>query len=167
MRIGQKTPIFAKNPLPEYEQFSFSLMYTAAGLERSLDIVCKDQPEFDRWTQGLQYLVEAKGQVDMHNIERRLENRETVESEKLSVSFKGTQTIVNKREGICYSSRDLLCFRRLLFSFVLASLASTSHHHFTRYISAPHTRPQCSLYLVPVTCEHNCLSLFLCLDCDN
>ena len=99
MRLGQKTPIFAKNPLPEYEQFSFSLLYSAGGIERSLDIVCKDKPEFDRWTVGLQYLVDAKGDVDMGSIDRRLQNRERVEREKLSVSFKGTQTIVNKREG--------------------------------------------------------------------
>ncbi len=69
LRLGQNTPNFKRNPLPECEvgpvrmtsslpylvilslkARSFSLLYS----ERSLDIVCKDKREFEVWTTGLQ-----------------------------------------------------------------------------------------------------------------
>lgn len=50
IKVGQKTPNFKRNPLPQFETRSFSLIY---GGGRSLDIVCKDRKEFQTWTTGL------------------------------------------------------------------------------------------------------------------
>lgn len=36
--IGQKSSLFERNKIPEYENISFSLIY---GEDRSLDLVCK------------------------------------------------------------------------------------------------------------------------------
>ena len=49
IKLGQKTQNFKRNPLPQFESCSFSLIYG----ERSLDIVCKDKKEFLTWTTGL------------------------------------------------------------------------------------------------------------------
>ena len=49
IKLGQKTQNFKRNPLPEFESRSFSLIYGG----RSLDIVCKDRKEFQTWTTGL------------------------------------------------------------------------------------------------------------------
>ena len=50
IKLGQKTPNFKRNPLPQFESRSFSLIYSGG---RSLDIVCKDKREFQTWTTGL------------------------------------------------------------------------------------------------------------------
>ena len=50
IKLGQKTQNFKRNPLPQFESRSFSLIY---GGGRSLDIVCKDKKEFQTWTTGL------------------------------------------------------------------------------------------------------------------
>ena len=49
IKLGQKTQNFKRNPLPQFESRSFSLIYGG----RSLDIVCKDKKEFLTWTTGL------------------------------------------------------------------------------------------------------------------
>ena len=49
IKLGQKTQNFKRNPLPEFESRSFSVIYGS----RSLDIVCKDKKEFQTWTTGL------------------------------------------------------------------------------------------------------------------
>lgn len=49
IKLGQKTQNFKRNPLPQFESRSFSLIYGG----RSLDIVCKDRKEFQTWTTGL------------------------------------------------------------------------------------------------------------------
>jgi hypothetical protein len=50
IKLGQKTQNFKRNPLPQFESRSFSVLY---GGGRSLDIVCKDKKEFQTWTMGL------------------------------------------------------------------------------------------------------------------
>lgn len=50
--FGQKTVIFQRYKDPKVENISFSLLYK----DRSLDIVCKDEREFQIWTIGIQYL---------------------------------------------------------------------------------------------------------------
>lgn len=72
MKLGQTTPNFKRNPLPQCEvitrlhvfvshvfnillmiygaqALSFSLLYS----DRSLDIICKDKREFEMWTSGV------------------------------------------------------------------------------------------------------------------
>ena len=49
IKIGQNTPNFKRNPLPQFESRSFSVIYGG----RSLDVVCKDKREFQTWTTGL------------------------------------------------------------------------------------------------------------------
>jgi hypothetical protein len=59
---GQTTPVFRRDPLPEYEGLSFSLLYAEGGggsgsgglllsspKARSLDVVCRSQAEFETW----------------------------------------------------------------------------------------------------------------------
>ena len=100
IRLGQKTIVFQKNPLPEYEPFSFSLIYT----DRTLDIVCKDKLEFEIWVTGLKSLtVGAADQLKKEKLEatgsKGSLTRVQSEGDRLSISFKGSQTIVSKREG--------------------------------------------------------------------
>ena len=97
IRLGQKTLVFQKNPLPEYEPFSFSLIYD----DRTLDIVSKDKAEFNTWVVGLKSLT-MDGQEARPQAVPEL-TRTPTETEKLSISFKGSQTIVSKREGKRYS----------------------------------------------------------------
>mmetsp|Transcript_12114 Transcript_12114/g.48750 ORF Transcript_12114/g.48750 Transcript_12114/m.48750 type:complete len:602 (+) Transcript_12114:67-1872(+) len=98
LKIGQTTAVFAKNPLPEYAQFSFSLIYTAAGQVRTLDVVCKDKAEFDVWAIGLRHLITGNANLDAAKLERKLSKMDSLDRERLSITFRGTQTIVNKRE---------------------------------------------------------------------
>ena len=94
--------VFQRNPLPEYEQFSFSLIYD----DRTLDIICKDKLEFNTWITGLKTLtIDPQGsrpaaQVPPHMV------RAATENDRLSISFRGGQTIVSKREGTCSSPFD-------------------------------------------------------------
>ena len=79
MKLGQTTPNFKRNPLPQCEvmthfyllcwvfvmcvievvskfgpqALSFSLLYS----DRSLDIICKDKREFEIWTSGIKVHV--------------------------------------------------------------------------------------------------------------
>ena len=98
IRLGQKTMVFQKNPLPEYEAFSFSLIYD----DRTLDIVCKDKLEFSVWVTGLKSLTVDPQEIKLENASLTASGRMPIESESLSISFKGGQTIVSKREGIVW-----------------------------------------------------------------
>eukprot|EP01095_Lingulamoeba_sp_RSL-Kostka_P008375 TRINITY_DN2781_c1_g1_i1.p1 TRINITY_DN2781_c1_g1~~TRINITY_DN2781_c1_g1_i1.p1 ORF type:complete len:604 (+),score=224.26 TRINITY_DN2781_c1_g1_i1:84-1895(+) len=93
--IGQKTTVFSKNRLPQYENLSFSLVYG----DRTLDIVCKDKKEFETWEVGLTNLISNRNNINLDKIKptKRL-NRLASENDRLSVIFKGSQTIVRKRE---------------------------------------------------------------------
>lgn len=49
---GQTTEVFLRDPLPEYEALSFSVIYTEGKGDRklrSLDVICKNMPEFETW----------------------------------------------------------------------------------------------------------------------
>lgn len=49
---GQTTPVFRREPLPDYEAVSFSLVYSegkGSAKERSLDLVCRNSQEFETW----------------------------------------------------------------------------------------------------------------------
>lgn len=49
---GQTTPVFRRDPLPDYEAVSFSLLYSegkGSAKERSLDLVCRNPQEFETW----------------------------------------------------------------------------------------------------------------------
>lgn len=54
---GQTTPVFRREPLPDYEAVSFSLLYIegrGSGKERSLDLVCRNMQEFETWWVDMQ-----------------------------------------------------------------------------------------------------------------
>ena len=97
IRLGQKTAVFQKNPLPEYEPFSFSLIYD----DRTLDIVCKDKLEFNIWVTGLRSLTVDQVELDTEKLQRA-----AVQGDRLQISFKGSQTIVSKREGWCFYPQE-------------------------------------------------------------
>eukprot|EP00252_Welwitschia_mirabilis_P008654 TRINITY_DN20650_c0_g1_i1.p1 TRINITY_DN20650_c0_g1~~TRINITY_DN20650_c0_g1_i1.p1 ORF type:complete len:1115 (+),score=250.60 TRINITY_DN20650_c0_g1_i1:356-3700(+) len=50
---GQRTAIFQRQPRPEKEYQSFSLIYN----DRSLDLICKDKDEAEVWFVGLKALI--------------------------------------------------------------------------------------------------------------
>ncbi|PSS21613.1 E3 ubiquitin-protein ligase HERC2 [Actinidia chinensis var. chinensis] len=50
---GQRTQIFQRYPQPEKEYQSFSLIYN----HRSLDLICKDKDEADKWFSGLKAII--------------------------------------------------------------------------------------------------------------
>lgn len=55
--IGQKTEKFQKYPLPGLCHLSFSIHYSIGkGKEDSLDLICKDELEFDLWVTGIRAL---------------------------------------------------------------------------------------------------------------
>jgi hypothetical protein len=55
--IGQKTEKFQKYPLPGLCHLSFSIHYNIGkGKEDSLDLICKDELEFDLWVTGIRAL---------------------------------------------------------------------------------------------------------------
>jgi hypothetical protein len=55
--IGQKTDKFQKYPLPALCHLSFSVHYgIGKGKEDSLDLICKDELEFDLWVVGIRAL---------------------------------------------------------------------------------------------------------------
>lgn len=52
IRYGQRTEKFKKNNRPDLENLSFSIMYVdreANGAIESLDLVCRDESEFQMW----------------------------------------------------------------------------------------------------------------------
>lgn len=60
---GQTTPVFRREPLPDYEAVSFSLLYfegRGSGKERSLDLVCRNIQEFETWWVDMQSASERQ-----------------------------------------------------------------------------------------------------------
>eukprot|EP00927_Polykrikos_kofoidii_P027215 TRINITY_DN24027_c0_g1_i1.p1 TRINITY_DN24027_c0_g1~~TRINITY_DN24027_c0_g1_i1.p1 ORF type:complete len:797 (+),score=206.68 TRINITY_DN24027_c0_g1_i1:93-2393(+) len=54
IRLGQTTPVFLHYRLPMLEHLSFSLVYGGKGVvQKTLDLTCKDEFEFDHWVTGL------------------------------------------------------------------------------------------------------------------
>lgn len=62
---GQKSDIFIKNKASKShpEHLSFSLNYDIGNVTKSLDLVCKDQMEFDMWVKGLNYMIKNKDRI--------------------------------------------------------------------------------------------------------
>ena len=57
---GQATPVFQRQPRPELEGRSFSVLYKdGEGRPRSLDLACQDAAQFHLWLLGLNNLLEA------------------------------------------------------------------------------------------------------------
>jgi hypothetical protein len=55
--IGQKSENFIRYPLKMLEEFSFSIYFkTSDGEEKTLDVTCKDEREFDLWVIGVKAL---------------------------------------------------------------------------------------------------------------
>ncbi|KAI3890705.1 hypothetical protein MKX03_023128 [Papaver bracteatum] len=53
--VGQRTVNFQRQPQPEKEHQSFSLIY--ADGQRSLDLICKDKVQAETWCTGLRDLI--------------------------------------------------------------------------------------------------------------
>ncbi|KAI3857638.1 hypothetical protein MKW98_028902 [Papaver atlanticum] len=70
--IGQRTVNFERQPLPEKECQSFSLIY--ADGERSLDLICKDKVQAETWCTGLRALISSSNHL------RILKSRKGVKS---------------------------------------------------------------------------------------
>jgi len=61
IRYGQRTDKFKKKiNRPDLENLSFSIMHMEKGQLESLDLVCKDEAEFQMWTGTLATLIEGK-----------------------------------------------------------------------------------------------------------
>jgi hypothetical protein len=63
---GHKSPIFSKNKRslhPEHLSFSVYYQLTNQREEKTLDVVCKDQIEYDNWVTGLMWLIENKEEI--------------------------------------------------------------------------------------------------------
>jgi hypothetical protein len=61
---GQRTPVFQRYPMPEYDALSLSVIYREGrgGRERSLDLVCRSPGDFDVWFWGLRLVADwARG----------------------------------------------------------------------------------------------------------
>lgn len=99
LKLGQKTAVFKKNPLPECESRSFSLLYSG----RSLDIVCTDKKLYDIWTTGLQALV--GGFSDMRSLEEYVSlqgKRQSGKADsKITVALGTLRTKVTVSENAC------------------------------------------------------------------
>eukprot|EP00879_Flechtneria_rotunda_P024147 GHRR01025593.1.p1 GENE.GHRR01025593.1~~GHRR01025593.1.p1 ORF type:complete len:281 (+),score=105.10 GHRR01025593.1:273-1115(+) len=56
---GQTTEVFKRDPLPEYETLSFSLVYGEGkpSKKRTLDVICRNMSEFETWYWGIQLVV--------------------------------------------------------------------------------------------------------------
>lgn len=52
IRIGQTTPNFEKYPIPMLNHLSFSILYD----DKTLDLTCRDEREFDFWVAGCKAL---------------------------------------------------------------------------------------------------------------
>lgn len=63
---GQKSPIFLKNKRslhPDHLSFSVYYRLPSSPEEKSLDVVCKDQLEYDNWVTALTWLIQNKDEV--------------------------------------------------------------------------------------------------------
>lgn len=68
--FGQRTEKFRRNNRPDLENLSFSIIYVDAKISsqsESLDLVCKDEAEFQLWTTALEALTQGK--IDTHKLE--------------------------------------------------------------------------------------------------
>lgn len=59
IRFGQRTEKFKRNNRPDLEAFSFSLIMKGDDPNDTLDLVCKDEKEFQTWTKVLQTLTDV------------------------------------------------------------------------------------------------------------
>eukprot|EP00192_Tetraselmis_astigmatica_P000699 CAMPEP_0117658694 /NCGR_PEP_ID=MMETSP0804-20121206/5999_1 /TAXON_ID=1074897 /ORGANISM="Tetraselmis astigmatica, Strain CCMP880" /LENGTH=1341 /DNA_ID=CAMNT_0005465229 /DNA_START=538 /DNA_END=4563 /DNA_ORIENTATION=+ len=68
---GQTTPTFHRESKPNLEHLSFSLIYDKKGKERTLDLICKTEQEYELWLHGLQAFVsfQKQKQCRLHNAE--------------------------------------------------------------------------------------------------
>jgi len=63
IRYGQRTDKFKKANRPDLQHLSFSIIYLDPlnnGSSDSVDLVCKDEHEFELWTRALSTLIEGK-----------------------------------------------------------------------------------------------------------
>jgi hypothetical protein len=63
IEIGQKSEIFINAAGKHPRHLSFSIYYGTPPNFKTLDIVCKDQTEFNTWVTGLIWLIANKKQV--------------------------------------------------------------------------------------------------------
>lgn len=89
IQFGQRTEKFKRNNRPDLEHLSFSIMYvdpSSPGQQDSLDLVCKDEDEFQMFTLALQALVDGK-----FDRKRLADQERTWQAEKKSSKRMGQQ----------------------------------------------------------------------------
>lgn len=63
IKYGQRTEKFKRYPMPDHEQLSFSIIYAdskATGGEETLDLICKDEKEFQMWADTLGKVLQQR-----------------------------------------------------------------------------------------------------------
>lgn len=83
IRLGQRTDKFKKNNRADLGNLSFSVMYVEKGVSESLDLVCKDEAEFQTWTNTLSTLIEGK--TDLTQYLLAIQKRQLAEQGKTEV----------------------------------------------------------------------------------
>jgi len=62
---GQRTAVFSRYPMPEYDALSLSVIYRegrGGGRERSLDLICRNAVDYEVWLWGLRLYADwARG----------------------------------------------------------------------------------------------------------
>ena len=53
LRYGQETEVFKRYPEPARSHLSFSLIYTEEGEQRTLDMTCDSERDFEYWYFGI------------------------------------------------------------------------------------------------------------------
>lgn len=53
LRYGQETEVFRRHPEPARCHLSFSLIYSEEGEQRTLDLTCETERDFEYWYFGL------------------------------------------------------------------------------------------------------------------
>uniref|UniRef100_A0A0G4HNF8 PH domain-containing protein n=1 Tax=Chromera velia CCMP2878 TaxID=1169474 RepID=A0A0G4HNF8_9ALVE len=58
--LGQQTKNFQHYKIPALEHLSFSILYGPPDSEKTLDLTCKDEFEFDHWVTGMKAIIYKK-----------------------------------------------------------------------------------------------------------
>ena len=53
LRYGQETEVFRRYPEPARSHLSFSLIYSEEGEQRTLDLTCDSERDFEYWYFGI------------------------------------------------------------------------------------------------------------------
>ena len=104
IRYGQRTEKFKKNNRSDLENLSFSVMYVERGVSESLDLVCKDEAEFQTWTTTLSTLIEGK--TDLTQYLLAIQKRQLAEQGKTDVDSSDAAKRARKQKQLMSKKGD-------------------------------------------------------------